>query len=71
MQTEDRIIQEVDLIHEKTKGHNGVLVYRLMGILKFTLEELKPYLRKLQKEKKIIIRDGIHGFMVFKNLKNK
>lgn len=63
----ERIVQIVTEVNEKSGGHNGITIPRLLEMLDKNYDEVKQVLRDLYKEKKIIVRDGIRGKLIFLN----
>lgn len=62
----------MNIIIEKYKvsgGHNGCYPSRMKNELKVEYPELREVLNQLFKEKKIILKDGSQGKLVFPNVK--
>jgi len=58
----------IEILAEKKRissGHCGVYVVDLIRQTESTFTEVKECLKKLKKDKKIKIREGIHGYLIF------
>ena len=61
-----RIIELINKKHEESNGSSGISLVDLISILNTTFSELKTTLSEMHKEKKIKVRKGINGFLIFK-----
>lgn len=57
--------------HRISGGHNGTYIVKLKTQLQIYYDSLRKVLNKMYKEKKIIIRDGSKGKLIFPNVKKK
>lgn len=62
----DEILKLVDLRHDSSDGKCGIPIVDLKLKLGIEIEELNSFLSELYKEKKIVVRKGINGSMIFK-----
>lgn len=67
---EEQVIQLIETHHKKSGGKCGLLIVSLKNQLNTDFKTLRPILEKLYKNKSIIIRDGIHGKLIFKHVNN-
>lgn len=63
---QQQIIDLLNKKHEESNGSSGFKITDLMQILNTDFKDLKTALSKLHKEKKIKVRKGINGFLIFK-----
>ena len=74
--TDTEILKEkvMNIIIEKYKisgGHNGCYPSRMKNELKVEYPQLREALNQLFKDKKIIIKDGSQGQLIFPNIRRK
>ena len=65
---EEQVLQQIEEAHNKSKGKCGITIPSIQNNLDLSYKTLRPILEKLYREKKIIIRDGINGKLIFKNV---
>ena len=59
-------LEILKLLEEKDeKTSQGISLADLVNILHFSIRELKILLNELHKEKKIIVRQGINGKLIY------
>jgi MarR-like DNA-binding transcriptional regulator SgrR of sgrS sRNA len=59
-------LEILKLLEEKDeKTSQGISLVDLVNILHFSIRELKILLNELHKEKKIIVRQGINGKLIY------
>jgi hypothetical protein len=62
-------LEIIKLLQEKhDKTSQGISVVDLKNALNLPIEELKTFLNELHKDKKIVVRQGINGKLIY--LKN-
>lgn len=64
----EEILKLVDLKHDLSEGKCGIPIVDLKLKLGIEIEELNGFLSELYKEKKIVVRKGINGSMIFKKI---
>lgn len=62
----DEILKLVDLRHNSSDGKCGIPIVDLKSKLGIDIDELNDILSQLYKEKKIVVRKGINGKLIFK-----
>ena len=68
---ENEVIKILIHKHKISGGHNGTYAVSILNQLQVEYSSLRKILNKLYKEKKIIIRDGSKGNLIFPNVKKK
>ena len=68
---ENEVIKILIHKHKISGGHNGTYAVSILTQLQIEYASLRKILNKLYKEKKIIIRDGSKGKLIFPNVKKK
>ena len=68
---ENEVIKILIHKHKISGGHNGTYPVSILTQLQIEYASLRKILNKLYKEKKIIIRDGSKGKLIFPNVKKK
>lgn len=63
------MLEIINKHHENTDGHCGLSVVKLSAISGLEIGEVKKKLNQLWEEKKIKVRDGINGKLIFKKVK--
>jgi len=63
-----KIIDLLNKKHEESNGSCGINLVDLISILNINYSELKMTLSEMNKEKKIKVRKGINGFLIFKKI---
>lgn len=69
LKMKNEILKLVDLRHDSSEGKCGIPIVDLKLKLGIEIDELNGFLSELHKEKKIFVRKGINGKLIFKNLK--
>lgn len=68
---ENEVIKILLHKHKISGGHNGTYAVNIFNQLQVEYASIRKILNKLYKEKKIIIRDGSKGKLIFPNVKKK
>ncbi len=63
---EEKVFQLIKDYHDKTNGKCGLLIVTIQNELKTDYETLRNILKKLHADKKIKVREGINGKLIFK-----
>lgn len=67
----EKVLEILEEKHIKSGGHNGCRVPELCHQTDSTCQDMRETLRILYKQKRIKIRDGIHGYLIFINNEKK
>lgn len=68
---EDKVWETIMEKHTASGGHNGSYAARIKNQLNIPYSELRKILNRLYKEKKIILKDGSQGKLIFPNVNIK
>lgn len=61
----EKILKSIINKHNATGGNNGISLVTLKNDLNIDIKELKSILNELHKEKKITVKKGSNGTLVF------
>jgi len=61
----------IKLLQDKyDKSNQGISIVDLSNGLDLPIDELKKFLNELHKEKKIVVRQGINGKLIYEKVQN-